>query len=115
MNTPPFYTLNHSCDEALQWAKTKLLHAGLRVMQTFDLNSARHTLEDCPCPHHGTDACDCQMIVLLVYEEKNDPVTLILHGNGGKTLFSVEENIGQKSRAEIERVIRNILMNKLPT
>jgi hypothetical protein len=72
--------LNYSCGEALQWTSQTLTQNGLRVIQTFDLNTARHTLEDCSCPHHGTSECDCQMVVLLVYGETGGPVTLILHG-----------------------------------
>lgn len=85
----PFLTLNCSCHVALRQVKHDLTQAGLRVLQTFDLQSARHTLHECPCPHHGTDACDCQMVILLVYGESSEPATVLLHGNGGQTWLSL--------------------------
>lgn len=106
MNTPPFCTLNRSCDEILQWAKTELTQAGLCVIQTFDLHTARHRLEDCPCPHHGTDTCECQMVVLLVYGDANDPATLILHGNDGRTWISIVNNPRQIADMELSADIR---------
>lgn len=88
----PLCILNRPCDEALAWAKTQLAQTGLRVLQTFDLNVARHTLADHPCPYHGTSACDCQMVILLIYGMTNEPTTLILQGTDGKTWFSLESN-----------------------
>lgn len=34
---------------------------------SFDLPSVLTTPTGCICPHHGTDPCDCQMVVMLVY------------------------------------------------
>ena len=87
----PFLSLNYPSDKFLVWLKDRLATANLRVIQTFDLHSARHALADCPCPHHGTDQCDCQMVVLLVYANAAEPATLILHGNDGQTWLSLVE------------------------
>ncbi len=87
----PFLSINSPCAEALQLTMKKLSLAGLRAMQTFDLHTARLTMHNCPCPNHGTDECDCQMVVMLVYGESTEPATLILHGNGGQTSFSLVE------------------------
>ena len=111
----PFLTLNCSCDEALLWSSQYLTQNGLRVMQTFDLHNARQALEDCPCPHHGTGECDCQMLVLLVYAEGLKPATLILHGNNGQTRLSIAEAPDQKSNAKTATAIRNALEGKLPS
>jgi hypothetical protein len=105
----PFLTLNCSCDKALSWTKKQLSQAGLRVIQTFDLHTARHTLEDCPCPHHGTSECDCQMLVLLVYGEAMEPATLILHGNNGQTWLSLVNNSLQHADASIRSKIERVL------
>ena len=91
MNTP-FLSIPSPCDEALQLAKKQLSQAGLRSVQTFDLHTARLGLHDCSCPNHGTEECDCQMIVLLVYGAAAEPATLILHGNDGQTWVSVTDN-----------------------
>ena len=106
---PPFSSLYFSCDEALTWTKTQLSKAGLRVMQTFDLRAARHTLEICPCPNHGTTECDCQMVVLLVYGNASEPVTLILHGNDGQTWISIADNPQQRADAKLATSIQRAL------
>lgn len=105
----PFLTLNCSCDDALQWSSQNLTRNGLRVMQTFDLHTARHALEDCPCPNHGTSECDCQMLVLLVYGKASEPATLILHGNDGKTWFSIVNNSSQGAEASVRSAIEKAL------
>jgi hypothetical protein len=39
-----------------------------RVARSFDLRSVpTYSAADCPCPHHGTEQCTCQYVVLLVY------------------------------------------------
>lgn len=88
MNLSPFLSLNCPCDEALRWVRERLTRAGLHPVQTFDLHAAREGLHDCPCPNHGAEDCDCQMVVLLVYGSAESPVTLFLHGNGGQTWLS---------------------------
>jgi hypothetical protein len=86
----PFCIRNCPCDEAVSWTKTQLSQAGLRVLQTFDLNTARQTLADSPCPYHGTSECDCQMVILLIYGITDEPAALIVQGNNGQTWFSFE-------------------------
>lgn len=104
-----FLTLTCDCDEALRWTRSRLARAGLRSMQTFDLHMARHALGNCPCPHHGTAECDCQMVVLLVYGAADEPLTLILHGNEGVTWVSFAEEAGRKAAAKLLGAIRHAL------
>ena len=78
-----------SCSEALGRVQRALTRRGLRTLETFDLQDARMANADCACPNHGTAQCDCQMIVLLVYGEAIPPITLMLHGNDGKTWLSL--------------------------
>lgn len=91
MSISPFLSIHRPCDEALQWAKKQLLLADLRAVQTFDLHTARMGPHTCSCPNHGTDECDCQMVVLLVYGKAPEPETLILHGNDGQTWVSIAD------------------------
>ena len=113
MNISPFLSINQPCDETLQWAKKQLSQANLRAVQTFDLHTARIGLHDCSCPNHGTEECDCQMVVLLVYGKATEPETLILHGNDGQTWVSMAETPNQKKNINIVTVIRNALEVKL--
>lgn len=105
----PLLTLDCSADESLVWLKERLAIANLRTVQTFDLSTARHSLEDCPCPHHGTDQCDCQLVVLLVYANYPEPTTLIVHGNDGQTWLSIVERPAQQPSKESIRAIQKAL------
>jgi hypothetical protein len=111
---PPSLSLNASCEESLVWLQRRLPVAGLRVVQTFDLQAARLTLHDCPCPRHGTSECDCQMVVLLVYGSTADPATLILHGNDGQTWLSLVSTLTQHPdpllRSTIEQALQGVLL-----
>ena len=112
MNTHPFLSINHPCDEALHWVREQLTQAGLRSVQTFDLHAARAGLHDCPCPNHGTNACDCQMVILLVYGESEEPETLILHGNNGETWLSIAETVASKTADSLTDHIITTLSGK---
>ena len=89
MNISPFMSRNHPSHEVMDWVKQRLTGAKLRSVQTFDLHEARTGPGGCTCPNHGTEECDCQMVVLLVYGDSSQPVTLILHGNDGETWLSI--------------------------
>ena len=110
----PFLSIPCSCDQALPLTKTLLSQAGLSVVQTFNLNTARLGVHDCSCPHHGTDACDCQMIVLLVYGKSAEPATLILHGNDGQTWISVMDTSAQQTDKSLLTNIRQALDRQMP-
>jgi hypothetical protein len=114
MNTSPFLTVNRPCNKALQWTKKQLLQAGLRPVQTFDLHAARVGIHGCPCPNHGKNECDCQMVVLLVYGKTSEPVTLILHGDDGQTGISITDNPQQRADAKLITEIQQALEVKVP-
>src|SRR5687768_12190298 len=109
MNSSQFLTINHPCDEALQWTREQLSQAGLRPVQTFDLHTARLAMHDCPCPNHGTEECDCQMVVVLVYGKVAEPATLILHGNNGRTSVSIVNDPQQRVDAKTMALIQHVL------
>lgn len=125
MNISPFLSVNQPCDEALRWTKKQLSQAGLRAVQTFDLHTARAGLHDCHCPNHGTEDCDCQMVILLVYGKTSDvstpldtsvstplntnPVTLFLHGNDGQTWLSIADEPRQHVDSKLLAGIRQAL------
>ena len=114
MNTSLFLSVNQPCDEALQWTKEQLSKSNLRAVQTFDLHSARTGLHDCSCPNHGTDECNCQMVVLLVYGKSAEPTTLILHGNNGQTWFSISDNPREQSDITLLKEIQKALEIEAP-
>lgn len=112
MNFSPFVSIEYSCDETLQWSKEQLARVGLRPVQTFDLHTARISIHDCPCPNHGTDDCDCQFVVLLVYGNVDAPETLILHGNGEKTMLSISDTFVSHVNGSLAELIKTTLMRQ---
>ncbi len=109
---PAILSIDSSCEETLKSIKQSLQRGGLRVLETFDLQDARLGLTDCPCPYHGMEACDCQMVVLLVYGEATAPMALTLHGNDGQTWISLtNQSAGAQSaalHAAVELALRGI-------
>jgi hypothetical protein len=89
-------TLEYPSDEAVRWITETLTLVDLQVATSFDLRTARATHTECCCPHHGTAACDCQMVVLLVYGMDARPATLVLHGRDGRTYLSLANSPGQR-------------------
>ena len=74
---------------AVERVTNRLSADGLRVMPSFDLQVARSAHVDCTCPHHGKKECDCQLLVLLVYEDQGPPLTLVAHSKDSKTHFAL--------------------------
>ena len=109
MSISPFLSINFPCSEALSRASKQLKEAGLRTIQTFDLHSAMANAQGCSCPNHGTEECDCQMMVLLVYGTAAEPVTLILHGSRTQTWFSLADTIVQHPNPQLEGAIQKAL------
>jgi hypothetical protein len=77
----------------------------LQVLRTFDLQLARLAHTEYPCPLHGTQQCDCQMVVLLVYAEQYQPVSLVAHGYDGKTWLSLVDTPQQQADPRLEEAI----------
>jgi hypothetical protein len=106
---PPFVVLNKPCDKAVAWAVQMLEQNGFRPVQTFDLQTARLAHADCPCPHHGTAHCTCQMVVLLVYQGNNLPATMIIHGNTEASWFYIVNTPQQPIGQQVEKHIQDVL------
>src|SRR4030042_2278756 len=109
----PILTLDQPCDDAVDWVVSNVNKVGLSVIRTFDLQVAKDAQIACPCPHHGTDLCDCQMVVLLVYAGNLVPVTLIAHGYNHQTWFSVVDTPQQRADPRVEIIIRQIAAQAL--
>jgi len=92
-NRPILY-LQQPCNDAVPYFVERMQQFGLQVMRTFDLHETRGVDTACTCPHHGTEKCDCQMVVLLVYGKDNQPASLVAHGHNGHTWFSLVEFLG---------------------
>ncbi len=107
-------TIEYTCDKAVRWATESLESAGLRIANSFDLQSARAALSHCTCPHHGTAVCDCQMVVLLVYGADGSPATLVAHGHDGQTWLSLVETPEQRPSPQLKESIQLALKPHAP-
>ncbi|HLE52894.1 MAG TPA: hypothetical protein VI755_12580 [Anaerolineales bacterium] len=107
-----FLILDQPCDEAIAWLTRQANSIGLQVMRTFDLQVARQAHTECPCPHHGTDQCDCQMVILLVYAEGLQPSSLEVHSHDGKSWFSLVDTPQQRADPRLEASIQRVLISK---
>ena len=108
-NHSTILTMDQPCEDAVKRAIDRFRLEGLSVIRTFDLQVARHAEVTCTCPHHGTELCDCQMVILLVYGGEAEPVTLIAHGYNRQTEFSVVHTPQQQADPKVEAAIRRCL------
>lgn len=104
-----FLSVNRPWDQALDWLTRSLAREGLCILRTFDLHDARLALGDCTCPKHGTEACDCQMMIVLVYGKGSQPATLVLHGSDGQTWLSLVNTPLQRADASVQSCIEQAL------
>ena len=88
MEKAPFLIVEQPYEIAIEQITQQIRRLGFQITLTFDLQDARHAHAECSCPHHGTEQCDCQLVVLLVYGHGPKPATLVAHGHEGKTWFS---------------------------
>ncbi len=110
----PFLTVNQTCEQVDKSVRATLTSAGMRIVQTFDLQIARLAHPDCSCPHHGTEQCSCQLVILLVYGKQQDPATLVLHGRDSKTWISLATSLEARSRHSPESSVRHLLIDDYP-
>ena len=104
-NLTPILIINQEAEIAVTWAMSQLQTCGFQVERTFDLHTARMEHINCPCPHHGTIDCTCQMVVLLIHGIDQQLSTLIVHGNDNKTCLSLVESTNQPEAAKIIEVL----------
>ena len=103
-------TLQMDWDTALTHATRFLEEKGLQVLRSFDLQVARSVHANCSCPHHGTEKCDCQMVVLLVYAQGKPPITLVVHGHDGQVSFVLVDAPQQDSDQRVVMSVRQLLV-----
>ena len=74
-----------------------LVRRGFRVLRSFDLRSAVTGHHACSCPHHGTDQCTCQYVVLLAYGPAGAPIVITAHGRDAVTEVQIVEDANAPS------------------
>ena len=105
----PLLKLSCIGDEAVSRVKVVLNNTGLQVLVSFDSHHVREGSVPVACPHHGTSNCDCQIVILLVYDEGGQPATLMAYGQDGETWVSLAAAPGQRPPARLESKIAQAL------
>jgi len=102
-------SLNLDAEQALPLITNLLSGLGFQVLPSFDLQAARASQFRCRCPHHGTAQCDCQMVVLLIYGHGDQPTSMVVHGQDGKTFLSLVDTPQQRPDKGMLNRIRKAL------
>ena len=102
-------TLNFDSNQAVEQVSRRLKEDGFQIIRSFDLQTARTAHSNCKCPYHGMEECDCQMIVLLVYDKHGQPLTMMAHSQDGKTHFELVDSPEQRPQREIKTAILQAL------
>ncbi len=106
----PLMVFQSDCNRVIHQVTQLLASKGFLVLESFNLQNAKAAAYSvCPCPHHGTDQCSCQMAVILVYAEDVDPVTLTIHGNDQQTELDIDNTPGNLS----SRLLKNAIIDAL--
>lgn len=112
--TTPIQVISGDHQATINQTINGLSSAGMQVMRSFDLQVARASHTSCTCPHHGTEQCSCQMVVLLVYQNGKQPVTLVVHGHDNETELSIVESPDQQPDPDLVAAIRQVLTFQNP-
>jgi hypothetical protein len=85
------FVLAATCEQTVSILIEALTQHGYRLERSFDLRDALQHHPDCPCPHHGTSACNCQYRVLLAYGQTptSPPAVITAHECDGLTQVRV--------------------------
>jgi hypothetical protein len=104
--TTRLLTLNLDCETVIRQLTRPLIHWGLRVVRSFDLQSACASFPDLACPHHGDSNCDCQLVILLVYGSEATPASVVLHTHRGKTDIDLVDSPNNRPDQDLVAMIR---------
>lgn len=101
--------LEMDCEAVILLIGRRLSRLGIRVVRSFDLQSACASFPDLTCPHHGNAPCDCQMVVLLVYAQTGAPASIVVHSHRSQTEVGLVDSPDQKPNPELVESIRMAL------
>lgn len=101
--------LSEDSETAVTTVTRRLHKSGLGVVRSFDLRSACAAYPDRSCPHHGKKSCDCQLVILLVFDPREQPATVMLHTYNGETQVFLAASPSQHPSQRLENRLRRIL------
>ncbi len=109
----PSVLLQNGRKNPIQHLIATLQDAGLHVMVSFDSRHTRVKQQEFLCPHHGTDICNCHIVVLLVYDTEGYPATLIAYGQDDEIWVSLTYPPGLRPSFSLQNQIKAILTPSL--
>ena len=105
-----FLTIEKPGEEVILKIMELLGKVNMQTIRTFDLRGARLTNPECPCPNHGTSACDCQISVLLIYHKGHPPASLLIHSLQETTWLYLVDTPEQPLNKTVDLLIRETLV-----
>jgi hypothetical protein len=106
----PLLKLNCIGDEAISSLIDILNESGLQTLVSFDSHQLRESASPAACPYHGISGCDCQVAIILVYDDDKVPEALLAHGQDGETWISLPTTWGQRPPVQLEKKIIKALV-----
>ena len=101
--------LSEDSETAVSTVIDRLHKSGMGAVRSFDLRSACAAYPDRSCPHHGKASCDCQLVILLVFDPLEQPATVMLHTYNGETQVGLAASPTQHPSARLENRLRRVL------
>ncbi|MBC8509668.1 MAG: hypothetical protein H8D34_32880 [Chloroflexi bacterium] len=108
--TTRIVNLAKDCETVIAQIGRHLGAIGMRIERSFDLQSACASNPDLTCPHHRDVPCDCQLVVLLVYDENGTPSSLVVRSHMGQTEINLVDSPNPKLGQELADLIHRILV-----
>ena len=113
---PNTLLLDINGDEAVKTITDALIGHDFYVLRSFDLRSALTAAEvGCECPHHGTEKCDCQYVVLLIYSAAVEPITLTTHSHNNQTRVQIVRDATMNPDPHFVESVMAVLLEAAPT
>lgn len=110
----PILVINQTCVKTMQWV-TDLIHsAGMKLLCTFDLQVARQKHFECVCPEYVEKPCNCQMMVFMIYQANNPPISLVGYGNAHQTALYVIDTRERNPDPHMLEKLRHLLSQDVP-
>lgn len=99
--------INAAYENAVCELTQTLTQAGLQAIRTFDLRSARE--HNGICAHHGVAPCDCELTILMVYNNGSDCLTLTVHKCDGQVWLSLVHDPQQSEYSKLEATVTQLI------
>lgn len=114
MNTAAFICLDLEAEKAVEWIIQSLESLEFQAIPSFNLRSTHQPRPLPVCDAHGERFCDCQLIILLVYEQDRGPATLLAQGRDGRTWLSFADQLAGGQEAGLVHRIQQALQQSAP-